>query len=276
MQSKFLERPYSFVYKTIDFVGSSNIFIALCAASLTIWSQQLFLHSIKWTFVVLTFSATFLLYNAQRMYLSLIKAKTIKNWKYKNRELLIILMLFSMTGLYPLLETSYNNCMIYLLSCLLGIFYFLPFSNLRAFPVVKSFTVGLVWVLVCVVAPLEECKWETSKVFFCILQLLFISALCVLFNIRDVEEDRRTKTYSLPVLFGIGKTKIFNYAILLLYLSLCPYVQLTPKFFVICLITFTITCLFTQRASTKNHPFYYTFGVDGLILVQSLLGLLLM
>jgi 4-hydroxybenzoate polyprenyltransferase len=275
MQSKFLERPHSFAYKTIEFIGSSNIFIALCAASLTMWSQQFFLHSIKWTFVGLTFSATFLLYNAQRMYLSLIKAKSIKDWKYKNKGLLIILMLFSIVGLYPLLETSYSNWMVYLLSFFLGIFYFLPFSNLRALPVVKSFTVGLVWVLVCIVAPIEEHKWDTSKLFFCVLQLLFISALCVLFNIRDVEEDRRTKTNSLPVLFGIRKTKIFNYGILLLYLSLCPYVQLTTRFFVICLITFTISCLFTQRASTKNHPFYYTFGVDGLILVQSLLGLLL-
>ena len=156
-----------------------------------------------------------------------------------------------------------------------GVFYFLPFSNLRSIPVIKSFTVGAVWVLVCAVAPLENVPWENEKIFFCITQLFFISALCVLFNIRDMEEDRKSNTYSVPVLFGIQKTKIFNYAILLSYLSFVPYIQLSMKVFVVYLITFTISCLFTQKASLQNHPFYYTFGVDGVILIQSLLGFLL-
>ncbi len=277
MQSKFLEKQRNITYKIIDFIGSSNIFIALCAASLTAWSQKLFLHKLSLSFICITFSATFLLYNVQRMYLCFFQRKpySLKDWEYKNKYVVILLMIFSLVGLYPMLEILQQNRIIYFISFCLGMFYFLPFSNLRAIPVIKSFTVGLVWVLVCIAAPLEELGWNTDKIFFCITQLFFISALCVLFNIRDTEEDRKTKTYSVSVLFGIKKARIFNYAILLFYLALSPYVQLSMKFFVVCLVTFTISCLFTQKASLKNHPFYYTFGVDGIILLQSLLGFLL-
>jgi hypothetical protein len=277
MQSKFLEKPNSTGYILVDFIGYSNIYIALCAASLTAFSQKLFLHQFSFPFIGMTFSATFLLYNLQRMYLSFFAHKpyTFKNWQHKHKYLKIVLMIISCAGLYPVLEISKQNIVVYFISFLLGIFYFLPFSNLRGIPVIKSFTVGAVWVLVCVVAPLENVLWTTEKIFFCITQLFFVSSLCVLFNIRDIEEDRRSKTYSVPVLFGIQKTKIFNYAILLIYLALTPCVQASLSFFIICFSTFLISCLFTQKASLQNHPFYYTFGVDGIILIQSLLGFLL-
>jgi 4-hydroxybenzoate polyprenyltransferase len=278
MPSKFLEKPHNAIYKLVDFIGYSNIFIALCAASLTAWAQKLFLNHLSFSFISITFSATFLLYNLQRMYLSFFAHRpyTFKNWQHKHKHIKIILMIISCAGLYPALEISKQNVLVYFISFLLGIFYFLPFSNLRAIPVIKSFTVGAVWVLVCVVAPLEETAMSTAKIFFCITQLFFVSALCVLFNIRDMEEDRRNNAYSVPVIFGIEKTRIFNYAILLFYLSLAPYVQLSLKYFIICFITFSVTCLFTQKASLQNHPFYYTFGVDGVILLQSLLGFLLL
>ena len=277
MPSKFLEKQTSLFYGIIDFIGRSNIFIALCAASLTAWSQKLFLDKFSSSFICTTFFATFLLYNAQRMYLSFFQSKpySVKRWKYKSKYLMLLLMALAAIGFYLTAEVSKQNMITYFISFCLGIFYFLPFSNLRAIPVIKSFTVGAVWVLVCVAAPLEEAPWETAKIFFCITQLFFISALCVLFNIRDMEEDRASKTYSVPVLFGVQKTRIFNYAILLFYLSLSPYVQLSMKLFVVYLITFTISCLLTQKASTQNHPFYYSLGVDGVILLQSLLGLLL-
>ena len=278
MPSKFLENQNSTAYKIVDFIGGSNIFIALCAASLTAWSQKLFLHKFSASFICITFSATFLLYNAQRMYLSFFQSTphSFKNWRYKNKYVIILLMLLSLIGFYPIVDISRYNTWVYFISFCLGVFYFLPFSNLRAIPVIKSFTVGTVWVLVCVIAPLEKYAWDTEKIFFCITQLFFISALCVLFNIRDTEEDRKTNTYSIPVLFGVKKTRIFNYVILFFYLSPFLCVQPSFRFFAICLVTFSVSCFFTQKASPQNHPFYYTFGVDGIILLQSLLGIFLL
>lgn len=277
MQLKYSGKQHSLVYRIFDFIGHSNIFIALCAASLTAWSQELFLHKFSYPFICITFSATFLLYNAQRMYLSFIERKrnSSKHWQYKKKYFIIVLMVLSLAGLYPVLWISKGNMLVYFVSFCLGIFYFLPFSNLRAIPGVKSFIVGLVWVLVCIAAPLEEYVWGIEKTFFCIIQLFLISALCVLFNIRDTEEDRKSGTHSIPVLFGIKKTKIVNYAILLFYLSLAPYVQLSFHFFVVCFITFALSCVYTLRSSLQNHPFFYTFGVDGIILAQSLLGIFL-
>jgi len=211
------------------------------------------------------------------MYLSFFQEekRSFKNWYYKNKYGIILLMIVCVAGLYPLLEISLRNFFIYLLSFCLGIFYFLPFSNLRTLPVVKSFTVGAVWTLVSVVAPLEEYPWDSKQTAFCLMQLFLISALCVLFNIRDMEEDRRSGTHSVPVLFGIKNAKNLAYLIFILYLAAYPFVENSIYFFLISFLTFLAGCIFTYKTTLKNHPFYYSFGVDGIILFQSLVGIFL-
>jgi 4-hydroxybenzoate polyprenyltransferase len=272
-----LENKLGPVFKAADFAIHTNIFIAACAASLTAYAQKVLTGTVGISFVLVTFSATLILYNIQRMYLSFFRKKySFKNWQYKNKYPILILMLACLPCMYPILYVTSNTLIIYAISFLLGIFYFLPFSNLRRVPLVKSFTVGLVWVLVCVVAPLNGQVFSTSRAAFCFMQILFISALCVLFNIRDVEEDRRSDTYSFPVLFGIKAARKLTYAILVLYALISLAAQLPPGFLIATFATFSASCLFTYRASHTVHPFYYGFGVDGLILLQSLLGILLL
>lgn len=264
-------------FKVFDFIVHTNIFISLCAGSLTAWSEKLFLHEIPFSFVFISFCATLLLYNGQRMYLSFFREKnySLKDWYYKHKRPILALMLVSVAGLYPLLTISFRNMLVFAISFLVGIFYFLPFSNLRSIPVVKSMSVGLVWVLVCVIAPLEKYAFDRSLIIFAFMQLIFVSVLCVLFNIRDIEEDARSGTHSLPVLFGIKHAKRFVYLAMLLYLAGAIFAGLQNFFLIVSVITFILTCVFTFYSATGRHSFFYGIGVDGLILVQSLLGIFL-
>jgi 1,4-dihydroxy-2-naphthoate octaprenyltransferase len=107
------------------------------------------------------------------------------------------------------------------------------------------------------------------------MQLIFVSVLCVLFNIRDVEEDARSGTHSLPVLFGIRHAKNFVYISMVLYLIGAFLSGFSTHFLTVSLITFFLTILFTYSSTIERHSFFYGLGVDGLILVQSVIGIFL-
>lgn len=263
MPKKFLERLINIGDRALNFIGRSNIFISICAASLTAWAQKrtygrMFIYDI-----LITFSATFLLYNAQRLFLSMLPAAhQQKGWYTKNKKMLFVLMTFALTGLYPLIFLSVKVWLVYSVSLLLGLLYFMPFSNFRKIPAIKSLLVGLVWVLVCVIAPTKR-----MDIFFCAAQCSFVSALCILFNIRDMEHDAEAGTQTLPVLYGAGAAR--KAALILLFIYL-----VASGLNVVSVITFLPAAYLTFYSFPQNHPHYYTFGVDGLILLQSILGIL--
>lgn len=186
-------------------------------------------------------------------------------------------MLFAgLAEIYPLLNSSWPFLITYAIAGVISLLYFLPFSNLRSIPFLKSFIIGLVWTLICVIAPLELTGISNEKINFSIGQLLFISALCVLFNIRDVEQDIRSKTYTIPVLYGVKVAKIFALLLLVGFLVADYFAHSDWRFMMVSIVTFVAACGLTFASSPQRHNFYYLLGVDGLILFQSFLGFVLL
>lgn len=258
-----MEKQPNIFYRILEFIGNSNFFISLCATSLTAWAQHRVYGRIFSYDLLLTFSATFLLYNGQRLFLALVPAgHQHTGWYARNKKILFLLMALALGGLFPLYFITAKAWIVYATSLVLGLLYFLPFSNLRSIPMVKSLLVGFVWVLVCVIAPTKQ-----IDIFFCLAQLFFVTALCVLFNIRDMEHDAESGTYTIPVIYGEAAAKKVTLVLLFLYL-------IASGLNLVSIITFLPTAYFTLCSNTKNHAFFYTFGVDGLILLQSLLGIL--
>ncbi len=277
MQPKFLEKQTNIFYRALQFVAHSNIFISICAASLAAWSQKLFLEKINLTTVWITLGATFIMYNTQQLYLGYVSVREtplFKEWVKKNANLFRICMLIAAAEIYPLQSSSAHLLLTYAIGALIILLYFLPFSNLRSVPFLKSIIIGFVWILICVIAPLGITEFNKAETSFCLAQLFLITALCVLFNIRDVEQDKITKTYTVPVLYGTQKAKIFALILLAGYLIAFFFVSATLSYIVVSSAVFFISGMFAINSFPKSHPFYYLFGVDGIILLQSILGLL--
>ena len=277
MPPKFLENQPNIFYKSLLFIARSNIFISVCAASLAAWSQQLFSAKITFANAWITLGATFIMYNTQQLYLEYVSVKNtslFKPWIKKNTNLLRIVVLIAAAEIYPLQKSEPPLLITYALAAAISLLYFMPFSNLRSIPFLKSLIIGLVWGLVCVIAPLETSSFNKMELIFCFSQLFLITALCVLFNIRDVDDDKKTKTYTVPVLYGIKNAKIFAIVLLTGYLIANVFVAPVFYFIFISSLIFVISCAFTFKSYPKNHPLYYLFGVDGIILLQSVLGLL--
>lgn len=261
MLTRSLVKQRSLLYRTIDFVGTTNIFISLCATSLTALSLKRNMGYVPREMLLLTFCATFILYNGQQLFLSLFYyGRQNRNWFGSRQKTLLMMMIFALAGLYPLFHFTPNQWLVYFIALLLGLSYFLPFTNLRGVPLLKSFLVGFVWVLVCVVIPTR-----TVDLFFCMAQLFLITALCLLFNIRDLKHDASVGTATLPVLYGEEVARWVTAALLIMYL-------LATGFTLYGILTFLAAIWLTFAATSKNHSFFYLFGVDGIILLQTCLA----
>lgn len=255
----------------------SNIFIAVCAASAAAYTTRLFKGEIAWVSVAITLGTTFIMYNTQQLLLGFLALKTPveRNTWFKKQQLLLWLIIgVGAAELYPLALASYKFIWTYGVAAMISLLYFLPFSNFRSIPLLKSFIVGLVWTLVCVVAPLDM-KPGAAQVNFASGQLLFITALCVLFNIRDVEHDKRTHTFTVPVLYGITTARVFAFLFLIAYAILNYYVRRDASYLAVTLATFLLSAFLTFRSRPENHPYFYLYGVDGLILFQSIFGIIM-
>jgi 4-hydroxybenzoate polyprenyltransferase len=243
------------------------------------YAQVFFQREISLATIWITFGTTFILYNTQQLFLGFLILKDVhekKVWAEKNKIVLQLIFLTVISLIYPLYKSCWQFLLTYVIAGIISFLYFLPFSNLRAVPFLKSFIIGLVWVLICVIAPIEPDKIDRPQIIFGVSQLLFITALCVLFNIRDMEQDKKTGTHTIPVLYGIKRTKVFTIILLLGYLWTCYYLKPDFMFMLVSLIVFLLSCFFTMKSAVVRHFFYFLLGVDGLILLQSILGIVIL
>jgi 4-hydroxybenzoate polyprenyltransferase len=273
-----LERPFNIIFRIPAFIAHANIFISICAASLA-WYSQFLSGSNEWTDNLwITFGCTFVLYNTQQLFLAYLVVRNTaeyEKWISKNALLLALVAAAAISEIYPLMHSSRHLLLTYCTAAAISLLYFLPFSNLRGIPFLKSFIIGVVWTLICVVAPTKPIK-DPDSLFFAVGQLQFITALCVLFNIKDMEHDRTAGTHTIPVLYGEKRAKWFAILLLLGYLAASVFVMPDLKGICIYGTVFLISGLFTWGSSASRHPFYYLYGVDGLILLQSILGFVLL
>ena len=262
-----------------DFILYSNIFISLCASAAA-YQTYLVSGETNWTYVAFVFCSTFVFYNGQRIFLS--KNYNTENsserhkWILKNKKLLIVLCAVALLASIPLIiNWSLKLIFIFGAFSIIASFYFLPKINLRAIPGVKAIYISLLWVFSTVVFPIMLVKQHetitsifSSFYLFIILQrFFFILPLCIAFNIRDISVDKKTGVKTFPVIFGETKTKIICFILLFLFCGFVPYPgSPTGVTLIVSAIATAVLILF---ASEKRREYYYSFLLDGAILLQA-------
>lgn len=85
----------------------------------------------------------------------------------------------------------------------------LLYTRLKRLPLVKTILVAFAWIFAC--ATLPGGRWDSSWLFFDVTPAMFflVSAGCILCDLKDEGEDRRTNIPSLPVLLGARLTCLF-------------------------------------------------------------------
>lgn len=269
----------------LDFIGYSNLFLALAVFCSTIQGGFIFKHASEPSvaFSVLNFMAAFFLYNLQRIYQSTLPTTDPRLlWYRKNKKwIFTIAILLAIAFAEPLWMVAMDyreGIYIYCLCALLSLFYFLPPLNLRRFAGVKQFYIALIWVLVCIVIPFmfDESSFFGFQFFgkdewlYIISQFCFIAALCIPFDIRDMKKDMEEGTRSLPVILGVNQSKFIAMFLMVIYFVLAFFIE-KKNLLEVRGIILLVTLVAIYFSEPKRHRYYCIYFVEGIIVLQTVL-----
>lgn len=269
----------------LDFIGYSNLFLAFAVFCSTIQGGFIFKESIdpSISFSFLNFTAAFCLYNLQRIYQSALPTTDARLlWYRRNKKWLFTIGILMALGFT---ETAWNifityrqGIFVYCICALLSIFYFLPPFNLRKIAGLKQFYIALIWVLVCIVIPFmfeEEhftgaMYFQKDQILYIISQFCFIAALCIPFDIRDVNKDREEGTQSLPVILGVKQSKFIAMFLMTIYFVLAFFIE-TENLLTTRGIILLVAIAAIYFSEPKRHRYYCIYFVEGIIILQTIL-----
>ena len=267
------------------FFAYSNLLIAFSATAIAWGSFRVFGMAPDFAVLGVIFCSTLLIYSTQRI-IKFYFGKQIKSqrhWYKQNIQFIITGALISLVALcFLVFKLNILQIYVFLTCALFSMLYYglIPFTQktggLRHLPYLKNFVVAAIWMIVTVLIPLfsthEKNGISNSELVFAIERFLFIYALCIPFDIRDIMiDDPGLKT--LPQIFGEKTARLTSLALLLLCLLL--HLMFQPfGFSAVASLLFYPLAMATVQYSKGKKEIYYHYFIDGTIFVAGGLYLL--
>lgn len=279
--------------KLLYFCINSNIFISLAAVSLTVETQvQLGMKPQLHPYIFLIFFATLFDYNLHRL-ITIITNKEALNtdkhiWVKNNLQFFYWLVAVSVIGFLCTVAIADKKVLITLAPiALLTVFYSIPIFKttkgifrLREIPFLKIFLISFVWSATTVLLPLIQSgiNYNKENVFAILLErFLFVFAITVPFDIRDMEVDAKGNLKTIPVILGKKKALIIANLLLFLFAILCwvhyktsSLIWLNYAF----LLSAASTFYFINNNKIQAKKFYHYGILDGTLFLQGALVLI--
>lgn len=267
-----------------DFIFG-NYFIALCATGMVFTTFLMTGTTIHVTpFTILITLATFLLYNFHKLSFNLDYSggkkliASSKRLSFKSSEKIS----FVVAGILLMVSLPFQKTHVlpYLLPLvILSFLYSVPLikwrnKKIRLLEVflIKTFILAFVWALATTIIPLLEENIEITSTFITqqvLSRMLFIFALCIPFEMRDLLKDKENNVKTLPVIFGMTVTKVTGFVVILIEIILHHLMKEIPFASIISLDISSLIALYWIFRQEKNkNPYYYKFLVDGTMLLR--------
>jgi len=272
------------VKKISEFILFSSIFIAVCAVAMCIQTNLLLhLPLNTFSFYCFVFGATLVQYNLHY----LVKTTAVKNsqrlaWSLKNKivhkallgiGVALILFSFFSFRLHHFVVLSVLGAIAFLYT-----FPVIPFSGkkrIKDYGFLKIITLALLWTLVTVWFPVNSFPFEKNIFLFIFLKrFVFLFVLCLVFDIRDIEVDRKENIKTLAVFLGKKKSYFTVYVVLtgFIILSFLQFFYFDDTGILIAmLLSGTATFFAIEFTKKANSDFIYLAGIDGMMLLQAML-----
>ena len=235
------------------------------------------------SFYLFVFGATLVQYNMHYLF----KTTAIVNsnrlaWSLKNKNAhKILIALGTALIMYSLFNFRFQHFIILLILGGISVLYsfpLLPFTNkkrIKDFGLLKIITLALMWTLVTVWLPASHAdlfNLSFQLIFF--RRFIFIFILCLLFDIRDIEIDRKENIDTLAVKAGMRKSYLLCYFLIVIFiaLSVIEFIYLPDAAHLLAmLISAAATIITIEQSKRKKSDFFYLAFVDGMMLLQALL-----
>jgi 4-hydroxybenzoate polyprenyltransferase len=153
------------------------------------------------------------------------------------------------------------------------------FRRLRDIAVGKTIFLAIVWTYVTTALPLliAEANWGGGPILFVISRFFLIYAICIPFDYRDREDDRKDGIRSLITLLnekGIDRLFICSLAIFGLSTLGLAFFHYPGFYILLLLIPGILTALLYNRAKKDFSDYLYYVVLDGLMMFSGLLMLI--
>ena len=276
--------------KALKLLIHSNIYISLAAVALTLATQIQLDMELQWhPYLFLIFFATLFEYNLHRLITILTNRDALKSekhsWVSGNLNLFYLLMLFSVLGF---LIAVFNAKLRVLLTLApiagLTLFYSTPISKgvkglfrLRQIPFLKIFLIAFVWSSVTILLPVmySDIHYNAWHIILMITErFLFIFAITIPFDIRDMEVDRLSGLQTIPLQIGVEKSLFVGGISLVVFwvVSTIHYMVMGQVFLVFAYsLTFAVTMVCLLNRKIQKYPLYHYAVLDGTMLLFGLL-----
>ena len=269
--------------RIFDFFLFSSLFIALCAVLMAYQVTDLLKIQPSIFFLWFVFFSTICSYNFH-WYLTANTASENRRilWTHKHKGLHLVLIAVSLVAAFffflPLIEFWFWIG----LSMMLTFLYSAPKLPLKPAYILRKIAVGktiflaLVWMYVTTFLPIiiTEVTWQPVHTLFCISRFFFIYSICIIFDFRDREQDKRDGIKSMITHFGepginiLFVTSIITYVLTTIMLAFYGI----PVQMVALLIFPGLIVLGLYPYLKKNFSDYlYYFLLDGMMALPALL-----
>ncbi|MFC5282164.1 hypothetical protein [Pedobacter alpinus] len=275
--------------KPLDFLLFSNVFISLGALAQGLVTYHLLGFAASWVVLVFLFFSTLLTYNFSILIQQPKNPEFSKyhrvRWIFKNYKLNFSFTAIAVLAIIPLffLLNFKSQILIFFLG-LLSLGYAIPLFKsknrkfgLRNIPGLKLFLIALVWAFSSVLMPYFQMQ-ETQNLNISVFNLsilifkrfLFIAAITIPFDVRDIFQDKVFDLKTIPTIFGEKKAYLFCQMMLIVYLILLFVFRnkgFDPDFFGLA-FTIILSGWLIFKSKWEKNEYYYFFYLDGTLILQ--------
>jgi 4-hydroxybenzoate polyprenyltransferase len=272
-----------------DFLLFSNVFMALCAVAQGLVVFYLIGSRPLYTICALLFVSTVAIYNFSILLTKPKNPEKSENqrvrWFFAHHRLMVTVTIVAILSLSPLFFLiSMESRILLIFLAIISFAYSLPLFSLgdqkfglRNIPGLKQFLITLVWTMSSVLLPVLEAQDMhltnislRDTTILLAKRFLFIAALTVPFDIRDLFEDRESGLKTVPVAIGEKRAYLFCQILLAGYIVLLFLYRnngFNADFFALTL-TAILAGWLIFKSKWKRNEYYYFFYLDGVLILQ--------
>lgn len=142
-----------------------------------------------------------------------------------------------------------------------------------------AFVVSCVTLLLPIISSRQETAYRDSEILFLFIErFLFVFAITIPFDIRDMQYDKLNMTKTIPLMVGEKNAKMISYFALLLCMAMVilhffsgEIKLMTGVAMIFSLLIVSVVIL---KSSQKRSEYYFSFLVESMMVVQTLLVVL--
>lgn len=239
-------------------------------------------------YLFIIFFATLFDYNLHRLVTVLSNKEALNSDKHKwlkeYLNLFYVLVVFSVIGFLIAVYFAKREVLITLSPfAFITLFYSLPvFKNqkylfrLREIPILKIFLISIVWSATTILLPIVQSGKSFDYLHVALMlieRFLFVFAITIPFDIRDMQGDEQSGLKTIPLIIGVKKSMILANTLIMLFLLISVYhYQSSIAFTLLTFVLSAISTLYFLNSKTLQKLSFYHYGIlDGTMLLQGIL-----